>query len=125
MNFLFKLVFHILISAGILWLIDQYIFVESFAIIGEGFWKYALVAFLFGVLNVTIKPILNLFLLPVQVITLGLVGLLVNGILLAIIAFILNDVGLSQTTIMVETWGTYIWGGIVISFANMVVHWFT
>ncbi|NCP67904.1 phage holin family protein [bacterium] len=125
MGFLFRLVFHILISAAILWVIDMYIFSDSFAITGEGFGKYALVAFLFGILNITVKPILKLFLLPVQIITLGLVGLLVNGILLAIIAFLLNSVGIGDTTIFVESWITYIWVGIVISLANMVVHWFT
>lgn len=107
-----------------MWLIDNYLFGDSFSITGEGIERYALVAVLFGLLNIFVKPILNLFLLPVKIITLGLAGLLVNGILLAIVAFLLNDIGLSEANIQAESWVTFIFVGIILSLANMVINWF-
>lgn len=123
MSFILKLLVHTLISAGVLWLVDSYLFTNSFAITGEGIERYAIVALLFGILNVFVKPVLKLLLLPVRVLTLGLAGLAVNGILLAIVAFVLNAAE-APVAMEVESWVTYVFVGIVISLANAVVHWF-
>jgi putative membrane protein len=123
MSFIFKLLLHILISAGVLWIIDIYLFGDLFSITGEGLERYLVVAFMFGLLNIFVKPILKLLLLPVKILTLGLAGLAVNGILLAIIAFILTTFEVGAATIVVQSWVTYLFVGVVISVANTLVHW--
>lgn len=117
------MIVHTLISAGVLWVIDHYLFINSFTITGEGVERYAIVALLFGILNVFVKPVLKLLLLPIKVLTLGLAGLAVNGILLALVAFVLNAADAS-VALEVQSWVTYVFVGIVISLANAVVHWF-
>jgi putative membrane protein len=49
------------------------------------------VAFLFGLVNAILGPILHLLSLPLTVLTLGLFALVVNGLLLAITAGLTND----------------------------------
>ncbi len=51
------------------------------------------VALVFGVVNALIKPILKLLTLPLSVMTLGLFGLVVNGILLLIVAWLSGVLG--------------------------------
>ena len=50
-----------------------------------------LVAVVFGLVNVFIKPIVRLLSLPARIITLGLFGLLINTAMLALTALILDQ----------------------------------
>jgi putative membrane protein len=52
-----------------------------------------LVAIIFGIVNALVKPILKLLTLPLTVMTLGLFGLVVNGALLLIVAWISGLIG--------------------------------
>jgi len=55
----------------------------------ESFWPTAVVAaFIFGVLSVTVRPLLKLFALPITFITLGLFGLLINILVFWLITFV-------------------------------------
>ena len=47
-----------------------------------GFWTALLVATILGVLNITVKPVVSLLTLPVNIVTLGFFGLIVNTLLL-------------------------------------------
>ncbi len=51
------------------------------------------VAIVFGLVNALIKPIVKLFTLPISVMTLGLFGLVVNGALLLLVAWLSSLVG--------------------------------
>ena len=52
---------------------------------------------IFGVVNAFIGPIVRIFALPLTVMTLGLVGFLINAGLLLLTAFIATEVGLDLT----------------------------
>ena len=52
------------------------------------------VAVVFGLVNAFVKPILLLLSLPLSIMTLGLFGLVVNGVLLLIVAALSESVGL-------------------------------
>lgn len=55
----------------------------------DSFWPTAvLAAFIFGVLSVTVRPILKLFALPITILTLGLFGLLINIVVFWLITFV-------------------------------------
>lgn len=51
-------------------------------------WKLLVVAAIFGLINSYLKPIVKLLSLPLNVMTLGLVGLLINTAMLLLLAFI-------------------------------------
>lgn len=123
MSFLLRLAIHVFISAVALWGIDIYLFGEAFSIVGEGPERYVIVALMFGLLNVFVRPVLKVLLLPIKVLTLGLAGLAVNGILLALIAVALEVFQIGGASMAVESWVTYLFVGIVMSIVNTVVHW--
>ena len=56
-----------------------------------------LVAAVFGIVNALIKPVLKLLTLPLTLMTLGLFGIVVNGILLIIVAWLSDAIGLTFT----------------------------
>jgi putative membrane protein len=61
----------------------------------SGFWGLVWTSALFGVVNVVVGPLLRLVALPLTVLTFGLFGLVVNGLLLALTAWLSDalDVG--------------------------------
>ncbi|MEN8252164.1 MAG: phage holin family protein [Patescibacteria group bacterium] len=70
-----KYIIKLLVVAGALLLAQQ--LVSGFSV--DSFWPTAvLAAFVFGLLSITVEPILKLFALPITVLTLGLFGLVVN-----------------------------------------------
>jgi putative membrane protein len=75
-----RLVVHTLIVAAALWVAEQ--LVPGVEVHG-GVLTLLWVAFLFGVVNAVLGPLLRLVSLPLTVLTLGLFTLVVNGLLLA------------------------------------------
>ena len=73
---LMKLVVHLLVTAGTLLLIER--FVSGVSV--DGFVTAILVAFLLGVLNVTVKPVLFILTLPLTLVTLGLFSFVLNAL---------------------------------------------
>lgn len=67
-----------------------------------GLWDLFWVAALFGLVNAILGPLLRLLTLPLTVLTFGLFGLVVNGVLLAITAGLTDalDVGGFLQTIL-------------------------
>ncbi len=80
----------------------------------SGFYYAFLAALAIGAVNLFIKPLISLITLPVNVLTLGLFGLLVNGGLLWLVAYYLP--GFSITGFV----PAFI-GGIIVAFINWLV----
>ncbi len=59
-------------------------FVPGFFV--DGFYTALIVAFVLGLLNITVKPILYVFTLPINLITLGLFSFVLNALLLWFVA---------------------------------------
>jgi putative membrane protein len=74
-----------------------------------GFGAYLWVALLFGIVNAVIGTILRILTLPFNLITLGLVSVLVSAVLLAI-----TDALTSHLTID-EFWWTAIWAAVILA----------
>lgn len=56
--------------------------------VGEDWWKLLAVAFILALVNTFIKPIVKLLSFPVSLLTLGLVGFVINGAMLLLVALV-------------------------------------
>ncbi len=106
-NFLIRLLVNALALAAAAWLLD------GIEMSGE-FFDVLLVAFVFGVLNAVLKPILLFLSFPLLIVTLGFFALVVNGVLLLIMSSLLEGFEVSGL-------GTAVLGSIVISIVTMVL----
>ena len=81
-------IIRILINAIALWLVDL-IFSDIWI---EDTGSLFLAAILFGVLNTIIKPVLVLFTLPLNILTLGLFTLVINAIILELTDYWMDSI---------------------------------
>lgn len=72
-----RVLLHIFITAGALLLIARYVP----GIVIPGFGTALLVALLWGIVGVTIRPLLGLLTLPITIFTLGLFSFILNALL--------------------------------------------
>lgn len=77
------------------------------------FWTALVVALLWGVIGVTLKPILIILTLPVNILTLGLFTFVINGFFLMLLAKIVDGFEVSG-------FGAAFFGALALS----VLHWF-
>ncbi len=86
----------------------------------EELWKLAVVALLVALVNAVVKPIMNLFSLPLVVLTLGLFLLVTNALALQLVIWLSAperlDLGISSTGFF---WATFL-GALVISIVRFV-----
>ena len=88
-----------------------------------GFTGLLIVSLIFGVVNAFIRPIVNLFSLPITCLTLGLFTLVINAGMLLLTAFLAG----SLLTITGSAWDklvTSFLAAIVISIISGVLSWF-
>jgi putative membrane protein len=75
-----------------------------------------LAGLILGILNLIIKPILQIITLPINIITLGLFTLVINAILLEMVAWFIPG-------FYVATFWSAIWGGLMISIVSGILNW--
>ncbi|MEU3553656.1 phage holin family protein [Streptomyces fragilis] len=114
MNFLVKTLANAGALAVAVWLIDK-ISLEGGST-GRKAWTLILVALIFGLVNLLVKPVVKLLTLPLFILTLGLITLVVNALMLLLTSWIAGELDLS---FHVEGFWTAVLGGLVIS----VVSW--
>lgn len=90
-------------------------------LVGDGSHDRLLVYLLSGavilLLNMTVRPVLQLIGLPVSILTLGLFALVINGVVFVLAATVTESLGMGLT---VATFGAAFWGAIIMA----VVNWF-
>lgn len=106
LSFLIRLVTVAAAFAVTAWLVPE-------VSVNGGALSYLWLAFVFGLVNAVIGPILRLISLPLTILTLGLFGLVVNGALFAIVA------GISDT-LEVGSFGWTILAAVVLAIASAV-----
>ena len=85
----------------------------------ENAWlKFLLVAFIFGLVNTFVKPILRIFTLPITIMTLGLFLLVINALMLLLTGAISNELALGLT---VSDFIAALLGAVVISLVGLVL----
>jgi putative membrane protein len=85
----------------------------------EGAWlKFLLVAFIFGLVNTFVRPILRIFTLPITFMTLGLFLIVINALMLLLTGAISNELNLGLT---VGDFLAALLGAIVVSIVGFVL----
>ncbi|MFZ1627086.1 MAG: phage holin family protein [Candidatus Moraniibacteriota bacterium] len=108
-----KLLLRWALSAGAFWLVAHYL--PGISIAG---WKVALIlSFLWGLIGFTVKPVLVLLTLPINLLTFGLFTLVINGFLLWLLGGVVKG-------FEVDTFVHAIIGALALSLVIGVINWF-
>lgn len=75
-----------------------------------------------GLLNNIVKPILKLLTLPLQIITLGLSLIILNGIIFWIFDLILDTIIIADITLQIPSITTYLFAGFLFGLINWIEH---
>ena len=76
-------------------------------------------ALVLGILNATVKPVLKVLSLPVNLLTLGIFGLVVNAFVLELASYLSRNI--FNAGVYVDGFGAAFVGAIVISLVGMFV----
>jgi len=88
----------------------------------DGDWRLLfVVALVFGVLNVSVRPILTLLTLPLLILTLGLFTFVLNGLMLWLTSAISNALGLG---FHVAGFGAAFLGALVVTMVSFLLSLF-
>ena len=117
-----RFILYILANAAALYI--TYLLLGGDFLITGGIKGYAIAALLFGILNSLVKPILKILTLPVVFLTAGLFTLVINVFILWFAKYSLEVLDFAGVRIMIErAWITYLFASIVLSIANVIIHW--
>jgi putative membrane protein len=78
-----------------------------------------LVALVFGLVNVVVKPVVKLLAFPLFILTLGLITLVINALMLLLTSWLANKLDLA---FHVEGFGTAVIGALIISIVSWALH---
>lgn len=85
----------------------------------EGAWiSFAVVAFIFGLVNTFIRPVLRLLTLPITMVTLGLFLIVINALMLLLTDAISDQLALG---LVVNDFWAAILGAIIVSLVSFVL----
>ncbi len=107
MFFIFRLIIHMVAILIISYLLPGVIRVD-------GVWAALVAAFILGIVNVVIRPILIFLTLPITILTLGLFLLVINGLMLWLVSAIVKGFQVNGF------WGA-VFGSILISIVSWVL----
>jgi putative membrane protein len=107
MFFIFRLLIHMVAILIISYLLPGLIRVD-------GMWAALVAAFLLGIVNTVLRPILIFFTLPITILTLGLFLLVINGLMLLLVSSIVGG-------FHVNGFGGAVLGSILISLVSWVL----
>ncbi|WP_263731917.1 phage holin family protein [Cellulomonas sp. SG140] len=118
-----RFVLRVLINGVAIWLATQLLSGMHVKVAGGGFTGSTvgvllLVAFVFGLVNAIVKPIVAMLSLPLYVLTLGLFTLVVNALMLMLTAWITSH---AAWGLQVDNFGTAVVGALIISIVSWVL----
>jgi putative membrane protein len=77
------------------------------------------VALIFGVVNAIVKPVIKTLGCPLYVLTLGLIGLVVNALLFLLVGWLAS---LLSVPFEVDGFWSGFWGAIIVAIVGFVLH---
>jgi putative membrane protein len=80
------------------------------------FWTALILAILWGIIGITIKPIVLILTLPINILTLGLFTFILNGFFLWLLGGIVKG-------FEVQGFWVAVLGAVVLSIINMLINW--
>jgi putative membrane protein len=112
-------IIQLLVNAGALYVAVLLVPNLDFDFTPDGAWlKFLLVAFIFGLVNTFVRPILQIFTLPITLMTLGLFLLVINALMLLLTDLISDELALG---LVVGDFLAALLGAIVISLVGFVL----
>lgn len=84
-------ILQILVNAAALWVAE--LLVPNIVFSGE-WWQLLLVAFIFGLINTFLRPVLRILTLPISIMTLGLFLFVINALMLLLTSAISAELNL-------------------------------
>lgn len=93
--------------------------VPGIEFVGPG-WELGLVALVFGLVNVALRPILTVLTCPLVILSLGLFTLVINALLLMLTAYIAGSLGVQ---FRVDGFWSAFLGGLVIAVVSTLLLW--
>ena len=109
----------ILVTAAALWVTTALV---SGIQIESSVGAFLIVAVVFGLVNVFIRPVIKLLSLPVTIITLGLFTFVINALMLMLTAWLAGNV-MSIAGSGMSQFFTALIGSVVVSIASTVIGW--
>ncbi len=117
-NFVVKTLANAAALAVAIWLLAG-ITLDDQAPLGRRALTLILVALVFGLVNIIVKPVVKFFSLPLFIITLGLFTLVVNALMLLLTSWLAEQLDLS---FHVDGFWTAVLGGLIISVVSWAVN---
>jgi putative membrane protein len=116
-SILIKFIANAAALAVAVWLLgDDITLGEADASTGSQAVTLAVVALIFGLVNLVVKPVVKLFALPLLLLTLGLFTLVINALMLMLTSWIAGD------SFQVDGFLTALLGGLIISIVSWGVN---
>ncbi|MFZ3569348.1 phage holin family protein [Streptomyces sp. BH097] len=116
-NFLVKTIANAGALAVAVWVLDKIILTGDST--GKKVGTLILVALIFGLVNVIVKPVVKLLTFPLFILTLGLITLIVNALMLLLTSWLADQVDLS---FHVDGLWTAILGGLIVSIVSWALN---
>ncbi|MGW2341935.1 phage holin family protein [Streptomyces sp. NPDC001661] len=116
-NFLVKTLANAGALAVAVWVLDKITLTGDST--GKKIGTLILVALIFGLVNVIVKPIVKLLTFPLFILTLGLITLIVNALMLLLTSWLADQVDLS---FHVDGLWTAILGGLIVSIVSWALN---
>ncbi|MEV5607086.1 phage holin family protein [Streptomyces sp. NPDC052225] len=116
-NFVVKTIANAGALAVAVWVLDKITLTGDST--GKKIGTLILVALIFGLVNVLVKPIVKLLTFPLFVLTLGLITLIVNALMLLLTSWLADQLDLS---FHVDGFWTAILGGLIISIVSWALN---
>ena len=116
-NFLVKTIANAAALAVAVWILDKITLTGGSP--GGKLLTLVIVALIFGVVNVIVKPIVKLLTFPLFILTLGLITLVVNALMLLLTSWIADA---ADVSFHVEGFWTAVLGGLIIAVVSWALH---
>ena len=100
-------------TAGVLLLVAHFHLIDG--IVVSSFWTACLAALVWGIISLTIRPVLALLTLPFNILTLGLFSFVLNALLFWLMSLFVPGFFVAGFVPALE-------GSLVLSLAGMVLH---
>lgn len=118
-NFLVKTLANAAALAVAIWLVAGITLDDHSSSVGRRTLTLILVALVFGLVNLIVKPVVKFFSLPLFILTLGLFTLVVNALMLLLTSWLATQLDLSFS---VENFWSALIGGLIISVVSWAVN---
>jgi putative membrane protein len=112
-----NLLIRLIINAVALYVATQ-VKIPGLSFNGGDWTTIALVAFIFGLVNALVRPLLTLLTCPLMILTLGLFTLVINALMLALTGWIAGQLHLGFT---VDGFAAAFVGALVVSIVSLVL----